>query len=87
MVTNNETLKKLHNIQTQCSAPPLNSPSFRFGIPVEKNTHTHAHIRTLIRKYVYTRALTTHADITQPHSHAHAFVRTVPDPQSVGLTQ
>lgn len=42
MVTNNKTLKKLHDIQTQCfcSSPPLDSLPFRFGISVERNIHT-----------------------------------------------
>lgn len=85
MVTNNKTLKKLHDIQTQCSACLLLWIPYLSGLEYPwKKIHTHVHT-TFTRRYVYTHASTIHANIIQPYSHAHAFARTVPTLRQSGL--
>lgn len=69
MVTNNETLKKLHNIQTQCSARllPWIPDLIRFGIySWKKKMHTRVQTDTQVR---------IHARIDAPRIRKHSRTR------------
>lgn len=79
MVTNNKTLKKLHNIQTQCpSLVPRLEMSYNSHLLSDFGTFALATLAALTRKYVVLHARVDDPHATIHHAHAHARSRTYP---------